>query len=122
MWQLACVPASRSTSCNVLLSSRYGTRQGVLFVEIRRCVYGHELEGYKHANEHGDLEMVGGSREEREGILGSYGARVGKMSAWVSDDIPSVRASDEHASSWLVIKLLTSAPRWLVMEVSVQKR
>ena len=46
-----------------------------MFVEIRRCVYGHELEGYKHANEHGDLEMVGGSREEREGILGSYGAR-----------------------------------------------
>ena len=48
--------------------------QGVMFVEIRRCVYGHELEGYKHANERGDLEMVGGSHEEREGILGSYGA------------------------------------------------
>jgi hypothetical protein len=45
-----------------------------MFVEIRRCVYGHELEGYKHANERGDLEMVGGSHEEREGILGSYGA------------------------------------------------
>ncbi len=45
-----------------------------MFVEIRRCIYGHELEGYKHANEHGDLEMVGGSHEEREGILGSYGA------------------------------------------------
>ena len=47
-----------------------------MFVEIRRCVYGHELEGYKHANEQGDLEMVGGSHEERQGILGTYGARV----------------------------------------------
>ena len=51
--------------------------QGVMFVEIRRCVYGHELEGYKHANEQGDLEMVGGSHEERQGILGSYGALFG---------------------------------------------
>ena len=60
--------------------------QGVMFVEIRRCVYGHELEGYKHANEQGDLEMVGGSHEERQGILGSYGALGNAKPVYVPDD------------------------------------
>jgi len=58
-----------------------------MFVEIRRCVYGHELEGYKHANEQGDLEMVGGSHEERQGILGSYGAPGSMEPIYALDDL-----------------------------------
>mmetsp|Transcript_13803 Transcript_13803/g.41704 ORF Transcript_13803/g.41704 Transcript_13803/m.41704 type:complete len:632 (-) Transcript_13803:368-2263(-) len=38
----------------------------LLYAEVRRCVYGHELEGYTQAGEHGGLEMVGGNSEERE--------------------------------------------------------
>lgn len=42
--------------------------QGLIMVEARRCIYGHELEGYTQANEEGDVEMVGGSHEERLGL------------------------------------------------------
>ena len=42
--------------------------QILIFVEARRCIYGHELEGYKQANMDGDLEMVGSNREERQGM------------------------------------------------------
>ena len=45
----------------------------LVFIETRRCIYGHELEGYKQTNENGDLEMVGGSREERRGLTSGNG-------------------------------------------------
>ena len=55
-------------------------------MEARRCIYGHELEGYKQANENGDLEMVGGNREERQGLTSSSILNNGVLHDFGDDD------------------------------------